>query len=380
MLHKLALATTPETPTLLKEAISPEENMRLKEMYERKAIDMANARGINVPLVEKKVFDPSTGGVKTDFTPSTENLRMSQSTPAEGGVHKKAPALVEKEIQKSHGVVSKSPLKKLRHQTVGKAKRMWGGKGFLGGKWRNRAGVLGGVGALGLGIKAYLDANKTPQPALAPTEPQPQPQMGAQYPSYNELYRGGYPKMGSSKYSPDAVTIPKPTALPKVNPLGPGVGSTPTLKPDGGGGGLLGSSSGGSTSSGQSSGSSTKAAALAKRSDDGVLPLLGLGAGGLGGWALGEKVISPMLQNKEQDILKKMQQQQKTLRNVQTVRKAAPIGAAAAGALLLAALTAMYAKRQERMHVVSPANINPYDQTGAGFAPENQEQWGQFYG
>ena len=411
MLHNLALAANDNNPSLLKEAIiSPAEDRLIQERLERKAVEMANARGINVPLVSKPQFDPGTGKVISGLTPDIENLRMNPRAKATTGIAQgltpnslanpevvkglaelepspganKAfkqqhtipgrsvspggqSALIEKEIQKAHGTVSNSPLKKLRHNTVGKAKRVWGGKGLLGGKWRNRAGIIGGAAALGLGIKAYLDANKTPQPTLAPPEPEQ-----SQYPAYE-----GYPKMGASKYSPDAVTIPTPTAQPKVAPLGPGVGSTPKITASGGGkttsSGFLGGSSGSGSSSG---GGDSKVAA-----DEGILPLLGVGAGGLGGWALGEKVISPLLENKEKQIAEEIARKQQILGNYRKVRKAAPMGAAAAGALLLAALTAMYVKKKSQpTGPLRPIQVNPYDQTGAGFAPQEQNQWGNYYG
>ncbi len=377
MLHQLALATS-QTPTLLKEAIiSPAQDQLIKKRLDQKAMDLAGARGVDVPLAAAAKFDPSSGAVKQTLRPDIESMRMSQR-PATGGAPPVAARTIEKEIQKAHGVVSNSPVKQLRHRTVGKAKRIWGGKGLLGGKWRNRAGIIGGLGALGLGIKTYLDSNKTPQPELAPQAPQQQPTEGPQYMSYEDLY-GGY-KMGASKYSPDAVTIPKPTALPRVNPLGPGVSSTPTLKPDSAGSpmGLSGSSPGASPSGG----SSPKSAGLLKRSDEGVLPLLGLGAGGLGGWALGEKVISPILENKEKNIAQEIARKQHTLQTFQKVRRAAPIGAAAAGALLLAALTAAFAKKQTRqeMQGMPQAQLRPYDPSGAGFYPNEATQMGNFYG
>jgi len=356
MLHKLALAANKNNPTLLKEALpTPAEDLLIKQRIDQKAMDLAHARGIDVPLVPKAQFDPGTGNVIKGLEPSTEKLRMSKKG-------QPTSALVEKEIQKAHGQVSNSKLKQLRHNTVGKAKRVWGGKGLLGGKWRNRAAILGGVGALGLGLKSYFDSDDTPQPQQAPPEPE--------YPAY-----GGYPKMGSSKYSPDAVTIPKPTAQPKVSPLGPGVGSTPTISASGMGSttspGLGGSSKG---SGGSMSGGGSKEAG-----DEGVGALLGVGAGGLGGWALGEKVLAPILKNKERNIAEEIARKQQTLQGYQKLRKAAPIGAAAAGALLLAALTAMYTRKKTQQEV-RPVQINPYDQTQAGFNPHEQNQWGNFYG
>lgn len=376
MLHKLALASNGQSP-LVKEAIpSPDAQRQIARDLELKARYMGRARGHKMPKMPapqprgplfKHVEGPayqSYGGLLRDIPErQVQDIRMGKPTEKATAAFKKSPALIEKEIQKAHGRVAQSPMRQLRHRTLGKAKGWWGGRGLLGGKWRNRLALLGGAGALGAGIKAYLDANKTPQPELAPPVPQEQPAEGPQYLTYEDLYGYdyGYPKMSSSKYSPDAVTIPKPTSLPKVNPLGPGVSSTPTLKPDGAGSPLAAA---------EPSESTSKSAGLLKRSDAGVLPLLGLGAGGLGGWALGQKVISPILESEEGRLASRMKALQK-------VRKAAPMGAAAAGALLLAALTAAFAKRQARG---IPTRMAAYDQTNAGFMPENSMQLGQFYG
>lgn len=354
MLHKLALATRDDTMLQKEALISPAKDQRIKERLERKAIDMANARGIEVPLVSNYTLDPITEQPVKGLAPSTETLRTSGKTPTPG--HS---ALIEKEIQKAHGTVSNSPLKPLRHQTVGKAQRAWGGKGLLGGKWKNRAAIAGGLGALGLGVKSYFDANEEPPPPLP------------RYPSPAREAYSGYPKMGSSKYSPDAVVIPKPTPQPKIAPLGPSVSSTPAISSGSSAPkGLLGGSSSPSSSGGSSESKSAE--------DAGVMPLLGVGAGGLGGWALGEKVIAPMIENKEKNIASEIARKQQMLQNYQKVRKAAPIGAAAAGALLLAALTAMYARKSQQP--VRPVQASPYDQTGAGFSPQEQNQWGNFYG
>lgn len=378
MLHKLALVSSAQTPSLMKVAVpSPAEQLQQARDLELKARYMGRARGHKMPKMPAPqpsrgpLFQPVEGPAMKAYggllrerpTPMSqvEDIRMGTPTEKASPAFKKSPALIEKEIQKAHGPVAQSRMKQLRHKTLGKTKGWWGGRGLLGGKWRNRLALLGGAGAVGAGIKAYLDSNKTPQPELAPPVPQEQPIEGPEYLTYEDLYGYNYPKMSASKYSPDAVTIPKPTALPKVNPLGPGVSSTPTLKPEGTGSPLA---------STEPSESTSKSAGLLKRSDAGVLPLLGLGAGGLGGWALGKKVISPILESQENQLAARM-------KSLQKIRKAAPMGAAAAGALLLAALTAVFAKRQARG---IPTRLTPYDQTNAGFMPENSTQLGQFYG
>ncbi len=364
MLHKLALAASVETPTLIKEALpTREQHMAGLERDRAKAVALAEARGV-------PISNP------TDV--STDRIRMNPDKPSS--------LLVEKEIQKAHGDVSKSNFKKMKHTYVGGAKRAWGGKGFLGGKWRNRAGIAAGVGALGLGMKAYFDSNKAPQPTA---QPQPQPQQQRQYqqyPQYQPQYQQPqYSKMGSDKYSPDAVTIPKPTAQPTVPALGPGVGSVPkiTSKSFGGPskGGLLGSSSPGSNAGSTSRGGMGSSSGGSKQAEDaGVLPLLGVAAGGAGGWALGKKYIAPALGGKAERLAAEIAKKQEVLHRVQKATQAAPLGAAAAGAILLAALAALYARKKDSSIKTQPREISPYDQSGAGFAPQDHNPYGQFYG
>ncbi len=175
MLHKLALVTTYDTPSMIKEAMpTPAEEAAMKARLEQKAKDLMAARGIDIPLVETErwnpdVIDPKTGkkGVmEWDMKPDTDNVRANHRAEATAGVAEgvapdsklksgvgktpgvdpKAPvtgvvdlesnpnagkatskqhvipggsvnphqgsALVEKEIQQAHGTVSNSPAKK----------------------------------------------------------------------------------------------------------------------------------------------------------------------------------------------------------------------------------------------------------------------------
>lgn len=440
MIHQLALLTSKETPSLLKEAVGVRDDAAIR--LEEKLLEKAKAKGIEVPMKEKytgwsfmhnkpigsgemvpdydklrlNIRADATAGKAEVVTPKTRAAKIDPATGhavmeeiADGGktvtkAHRIPGAsvpgpspLAEREIQKAYGDVSNSMAKRMRHKYIGGAKRLWGGQGFLGGKWRNRAGILGGLGTLGLGIKTYLDSTNDPDYATVPQQPTPeqtqaaynqyaQPQMQQQYAPQPQYYTPQYApqpqyyKMGSSKYSPDAVTIPKPTPQPSVKALGPGVSSAPKLTGGrkgfgtGSSGGLLGGSSG---TSGSTSGSSEKRA-----DETGVLPLLGAAAGGAGGWALGQKFLVPTLQKKEETLAKEIAQKQKQLKMLQGTSGKAAIGTAAAGAILLAALSALYAKKKtEEKHGVRPI-APPYDNTHAGFQPQHQvyNPYGGFYG
>ncbi len=450
MLHKLALVTSVETPSLIKEALpTPEQEMFMKAKLDLKARAMAEARSVDIPLVETETWNPKTKQMDWDMKPDTDNVRMNQRadptqavaegvTPTSQAKPKVNPitgqaaleanpnagkavskphtvpggsvnprqgsALIEKEIQQAHGEVSNSTAKKLKHTYVGGAKRFWGGKGLTGNKWGNRGAAVAGVGALGLGINAYLNSRKIPQEGLAgPEGPQ----------SMEQPYPPQYAKTGADIYSPSAVTVPKPTPQPQVPALGPGIKPPKAL---GGptGTGLLGSSSPGSNAQstagikqaenfpGTSTPSGTPAfmkqqrkfkaqkmkrfgttlpplPSIKQAEDPGVLPLVGAAAGGAGGYMIGKKLLQPALAKKEQTVLAEIAKSQAKLKNLNKMTSAAPLGAAAAGALLLAALAALYAKRsKDRPKQVRP--VRPYDPTGAGFQASGYNPFGNFYG
>ncbi len=354
MIHQLALATNPQLMEKLS-AISMEDHMAGQARDTQKAIDMAAARGHAIPMKvqQKWVGDQATGKMVEELVPDMDNLRMSKQTPHAPAAAKTAPGLIEKEIQQKH--TGLTPTKKLRHKTIGGLKRYWGGQGGLGGKWRNRLGLIGGLGAVGLGIKSYMDSNRLTNPAVAQQQLQP-----------------GYNKMSAFPYVQDAANIPKPPSQPKVPSPGPGVagvGSMSSKKPSG--------ALGAPKAMGGTSGSSkeTLAAYLGeKRADDAMLPVLAGGLGGIGGWALGDKILKPMLESKEQNLAEVIAKHQKNMARIKGAKQAVPLGSAAAGALILAALAAIKARQYEHMaqqqQQYAPT-ISAYDQSGGGYVPNN---------
>lgn len=109
--------------------------------------------------------------------------------------------------------------------------------------------------------------------------------------------------------------------------------------------------------------------------DEGISPLLGLGAGGLGGYALGQRVISPLLKRQENKILKQMRTGEMIVDKLRKGQRLAPILASAAGAILLASLATKKAKENERQRI---SDLLMYQQLGllpggeAGFLPQQQ--------
>ncbi len=358
MIHQLALATNPQLLEKLA-AISVEEHMAGKARDLEKLKEMAAARGMTPPMVAKPRWDAAAGKMVEEMVPDWDNFRMQKpgriayGMPEKPTVSQTGGALVEKEIQKKH--TNLTPVKKLRHNTLGSLKRFWGGQGGLGGKWRNRAGLVGGLGAVGLGVKAYMDSNRLTDPAIAQQQLQPD-----------------YAKMGAFPYVQDAANIPKPPSQPKVPSPGPGVagvGSMSSKKPSGALGApkALGGTSGSSKE--------TLAAYLGeKHAEDATLPVLAGGIGGIGGWALGDRVLKPMLESKEQNLADVIAKHQKNMARIQGAKKAVPLGTAAAGALILAALAAIKARQYEHMaqqqQQYAPT-ISAYDQSGGGYVPNN---------
>lgn len=422
MLHKIALAVSPETPTLIKEALpSREQQMAESARLEQKAFELAESRGVDIPFNETTYPDPKTGKTVRMQEPDIAGTRMSGNENApknrQEPVFSKDPQtgktvgkpnvtpppskpgrsqLLEKEVIKAHGTVSQSPAKQLRHRTIGKGKRFLAGQGGLGSKLKNRGAVGLGLGALGLGINAYLDSNKARQPEEVippPVSSQEQQYMQQQAAQYHPYFKGA-----SMKYVQDMANIPKPPSQPQVSAPGPGVSGVGKLK--GGPGTPMGSGIGsgaGGMGSGADGGSGGKTAALSdfllssaalkktlakktavnalpgneKAASEATVPMLAAGAGGLGGWALGEKLIAPALQQRESALIDAIARQEAILAKLKKARKAAPMGAAAAGAILLAALTAVKARQSERRGA-GGVQITPHDPTGAGFAPGDQ--------
>lgn len=229
-----------------------------------------------------------------------------------------------------------SPNRAHRYKTVGNMKRFWSGKGGFNSKWGNRASLLAGLlGATGLGIRGY-----------------------------NELKTGS-----SNPYVHDSAFVPPPVKQPRVPTPGP---STKPIDLDSG---LGAASKGFSSDAGKApTPSSTKSAS---ESTD---FLLAGGLGGAGGWLLGKKLVEPLIAEKERRL-------KAALQNLKQTKKYAPIGAAAAGAIILAALSGMR-KKQERKSsgILDPQvlhnqmqaqkqQIDPryalYDLTNSGFVPND---------
>jgi hypothetical protein len=133
---------------------------------------------------------------------------------------------------------------------------------------------------------------------------------------------------------------------------------------------------GGSSSMGGGSSSSSGKTA----NDSGVLPLLGAAAGGAAGWGLGQKLLVPALEQRQAALAATIAKAQAKEKMLKSVASKAPMGAAAAGALLLAALAALYAKKSERSKVQVMNPGAPYDPTGAGFQQPANDPYRNFYG
>lgn len=111
--------------------------------------------------------------------------------------------------------------------------------------------------------------------------------------------------------------------------------------------------------------------------DAGLGPLLGGALGGAGGYALGKGVINPLLEHKKRSIINKMLSGEELISKLDKGKTVAPIAAATIGALLLAALAANRAKKQERERLQDMLLYQQVQQGDMqGFSPDQQISFG----
>lgn len=235
----------------------------------------------------------------------------------------------------------------------GSAGDFWKGTSVTGNKWGNRALAAGGLSAVGLGIKKYLDSQKAQQPYLPPN-----PQLTAEPTSIAS-------KLGSSRYVQDAASVPMPPTQPKLVAPGPSVSRAFNLKSP--------------FAKGPATPGMTVKETAPKETEkkaDGLYPTLAAAgggvAGGVGGWLLGEKVIKPLLEHQSESIAEKVLKQQKRMSQLNDLGTLAPFGGAAVGAIILATLAASRARQKERekMEVQQGGGYSAYD--NGGFDPGEQ--------
>ena len=89
-----------------------------------------------------------------------------------------------------------------------------------------------------------------------------------------------------------------------------------------------------------------------KAFDDNLAGILGAIGGGVGGYALGTKVLEPLLARKERSIEHMLAQGQDSLKNIRKAKAGAPLGAAAIGALVLATIAAKRARAKEQEKLI----------------------------
>jgi hypothetical protein len=118
-----------------------------------------------------------------------------------------------------------------------------------------------------------------------------------------------------------------------------------------------------------STGSSKPSQPAVKKADDNSLYslLAGLGggaAGGVGGWYAGEKLLKPALEHKEKSLTDAILNQEKSLARLKNIKTLAPFGTAAIGAIILAALAASKARKDEGENVDLSHSYGPYSNMG----------------
>lgn len=253
--------------------------------------------------------------------------------------------VLEKEILKQTGPSTKE---KVKYHTLGKLKRFWRQPG----KYRilRRAGLLGGLAGMGLLGKAWYDAAKnekqlkdlqaqqvlgkfsaqkdyrpeapvTPEPAGYPSMPKPR--------STNAGPPNTPPSPESLKYDKDTPKPPKPPKLKTADEI------------------------------------------LAKTAflEEGAWPWIAGAGGGVGGYALGKKVVDPLLKLKQDSILNQIRRGRKIVEGLERGRKIAPLAGATVGAILLAALAAKKARQDQAEDMARISAMG--GPGGEGFYPYN---------
>jgi len=232
-------------------------------------------------------------------------------------------------------------VKGLKHRWLMPTKRWLG-------KPRNRVGLVGGLMAAGFLKKLYDDSTPEEVVGVNQEDYDPyNPYMSALYDRPHVLQK----QSASTTYAftPLQPPTPKPVGMPSVSRPGPGAGISADKDVSSKTKGLL-------------AGTSVPKLAF---SDEGALPLLGGAVGGVGGYMLGDKVIKPLLSRKEKSILDRIAMGDRAVAGIRKAKKIAPLGAAAIGAILLAALAARKARKKgeedmARYLAMTGGNANAY--------------------
>ena len=106
---------------------------------------------------------------------------------------------------------------------------------------------------------------------------------------------------------------------------------------------------------------------VSKQANDATVPVLAGGLGGIGGWALGEKVLKPMIDNREASLAAEIAKQTQSVEQLKTLKPYLPLGASLVGAILLAgAVAAMANRRGGKAHpgVYAGVSYDPYGNSG----------------
>ena len=183
-------------------------------------------------------------------------------------------------------------------------------------------------------------------------------------------------KLSAASYIND-VALHKPSfPMPKVTAPGPSIPSI-TMKSTGMPGlpgmgtpkGLKAPTMGGSDTT--------------KKATDATIPVIAGGVGGLGGWALNEKILKPILASREGALAASIAKQQQRAKQMAAIKPYLPLGASIVGALLLAGLAAAMARRNNapQAPVYAGPGYDPYGGSGgSGYVPNEREMPGQYWG
>jgi len=289
----------------------------IKDALSQKMVDLALARGHKIPTL------PTPAG----HLPAVDLKALGNTRLGGPSIS----PLVEREVLKLHSPVADNIPAQLKHRFFGTPRRVL--SNVAGALSRHPYLTAAGAGAAALGVHQYLkhraakqqakEAALVPPPPVASIAPRP-------------------PVPGDLK-------VPRPSTKSPID--------TKTK---------------GSSGTGATAVSATTKTAF----DPAIAALLAAAAGGTGGYFFGKKVLEPLAEGRVESIKDSIAAAQLAMSRWETVKEFAPAGAAAAGAILLAALAANHARKDERekLRNMTGRSYRQYDPEGSSdYSPDSRE-------
>jgi hypothetical protein len=302
----------------------------IKDPLQQKAVDLTLSRGFKVPTLPTRFPGQPP---EVDFKALGE-MRLS------------GPAIsptVEREVLKLHSPVADNIPAQLKHRFLGTPRRAL--HNVVGALSRHPYLTAAGAGAAALGVHQYLKHRAARQQAEQAEQAPEQPKMAALVPPPPVASIAPRPPV------PGDIKMPKPSTKSPIEQKTKGSSGTASSAPSAG---------------------ISKAAF-----DPAIAALLAAAAGGTGGYFFGKKVLEPLAGGRVDALKETISEAEKAMGRWETVKEFAPAGAAAAGAILLAALAANHARKSERekLRGMTGRSYREYDPNGSDYSPDSREMF-----